>query len=91
MLEPISSFPDTGCLASFQGVVESNKVSLKPPFLQSKHPRLPQLPLTGFALSTIRQHHCPSLDMVQHINVFLEVRGPELDTGLNVRVGYNVR
>ncbi|KAF4802271.1 Sodium-coupled monocarboxylate transporter 2 [Turdus rufiventris] len=30
------------------------------------------------------QLHCPSLDMLQYLNACLELRGPELDTGLSV-------
>ena len=36
--------------ASFQVVVESDKVSPQPPFLQAKQPQFPQLLLTGLVL-----------------------------------------
>ncbi|KAK4829053.1 hypothetical protein QYF61_001858 [Mycteria americana] len=59
-------------------VVESNKVSPQPPFLQVKQPQLPQ-PLL------IRLLRCPSLDTLQHLNVPLVVGGPKLNTGFEVR------
>ncbi|PKU27690.1 ryanodine receptor hypothetical protein [Limosa lapponica baueri] len=65
---------------SFQLVVESEKVSSQPPFLQAEQSQLPQPFLTGLVLQTPRQLHCSSLDMLQHLNVFLAVRGPKLDT-----------
>ncbi|KAK4820755.1 hypothetical protein QYF61_006095 [Mycteria americana] len=79
-LEAISSHPITCYLGeetdphlsttSFQVVVESNKVSPQPPFLQAKQPQL----------------RCPSLDTLQHLNVSLVVRGPKLNTVFERRV-----
>ncbi|KAK4827249.1 hypothetical protein QYF61_015696 [Mycteria americana] len=71
--------------ASFQGVVESNKVSPQPPFLQAKQPQFPQPLLTGLVLQTLHQLRCPSLDTLQPLNVSLVVRGPKLNTGFEVR------
>ncbi|KAK4822584.1 LOW QUALITY PROTEIN: hypothetical protein QYF61_017170 [Mycteria americana] len=62
--------------ASFQIVVESNKVSPQPPFLQAKPPLFPQLLLIRLVLQTLHQLRCPSLDTLQHLNVSLVVRGP---------------
>ncbi|KAK4830604.1 LOW QUALITY PROTEIN: hypothetical protein QYF61_012030 [Mycteria americana] len=62
---------------SFQAVVESNKVSPQPPFLQAKQPQFPQLFLTRL---TLRQLRCPSLNTLQHLHVSLVVRGPKLNT-----------
>ncbi|KAK4827727.1 LOW QUALITY PROTEIN: hypothetical protein QYF61_021155 [Mycteria americana] len=86
-LEAISSRPITCYLGeetdphlsttSFQVVVESNKVSPQPPFLQAKQPQFPQLLLIRLTLHQLR---CPSLDTLQHLNVFLVVRGPKLNT-----------
>ncbi|KAK4821599.1 LOW QUALITY PROTEIN: hypothetical protein QYF61_025176 [Mycteria americana] len=67
---------------SFQVVVESNKVSPQPPFLQPKQPQLPQLLLIRFTLHQLR---CPSLDTLQHLNVSLVVGGPKLNTVFEVR------
>ncbi|KAK4826180.1 hypothetical protein QYF61_006042 [Mycteria americana] len=71
--------------ASSQGVVESDKVSPQPPFLQAKQPQFPQLLLTRLLLQTLHQLRCPSLDTLQHLNVSLVVRGPKLNTGFEVR------
>ncbi|KAJ7425690.1 hypothetical protein WISP_22452 [Willisornis vidua] len=65
---------------SFQVVVGNDMVSPEPPFLQGKYLQIPQVFLTVHVLQTLRQLSCLSLDMVQHLNVFLVVKGPELDT-----------
>jgi len=65
---------------SFQVVVESNKVSPQPPLLQTKQPQVPQPLLTRLVLQTPHQPRCPSLDMLQHLNVCLVLRGPKLNT-----------
>jgi len=70
--------------ASFQVVVESNKVPPQPPLLQTKQPQFPQLLLLSLVFQTPHQPCCPSLDMLQHLNVFLVVRGPKLDRILEV-------
>ncbi|KAK4815713.1 hypothetical protein QYF61_006751 [Mycteria americana] len=90
----ISSRPVTGYLGeeahthlsttSFQVVVESNKVSLPPPFLQAKQPQFPQLLLIRLLLQTLHQLRCPSLDTLQHLNVSLVVGGPKLNTVFEV-------
>ncbi|KAK4831181.1 LOW QUALITY PROTEIN: hypothetical protein QYF61_015913 [Mycteria americana] len=63
-------------------VVESDKVSPQPPFLQAKQPQFPQ-PL--LLRRTLHQLRCPSLDTPQHLHVFLVVRGPKLNTRFEVR------
>ncbi|KAK4820044.1 hypothetical protein QYF61_017857 [Mycteria americana] len=65
---------------SFQVVVESDKVSPQPPFLQ-----FPQLFFIRLVLQTLHQLRCPSLDTLQHLNVLLVVRGPKLNTVFEVR------
>ncbi|KAK4821380.1 hypothetical protein QYF61_018918 [Mycteria americana] len=65
---------------SFQVVVESNKVSPQPPFLQAKQPQVPQPLPIRLVLQTLHQLRCPSLDTLQHLNVSLGVRGPTLNT-----------
>ncbi|KAK4824291.1 LOW QUALITY PROTEIN: hypothetical protein QYF61_013036 [Mycteria americana] len=92
-LEAISSHPITCYLGeetdphlstpSFQVVVESNKVSPQPPFLQAKQSQLPQPLLIRLVLQTLHQLRCPSLDMLQHFNVSLV--GPKLNTVFEVR------
>ncbi|KAK4826468.1 LOW QUALITY PROTEIN: hypothetical protein QYF61_009195 [Mycteria americana] len=93
-LEAISSHPITCYLGeetdphlsttSFQVVVESNKVSPQPPFLQAKQSQFPQPPLIRLLLQTLHQLRCPSLDTLQHLNVSL-VGGPKLNTVFEVR------
>ncbi|KAK4822886.1 hypothetical protein QYF61_021105 [Mycteria americana] len=70
---------------SFQVVVESDKVSPQPPFLQAKQPQFPQLLLTRLLLQTLHQLRCPSLDTLQHLSVLLVVKGPKLNTVFEVR------
>ncbi|KAK4829570.1 hypothetical protein QYF61_005239 [Mycteria americana] len=65
---------------SFQVVVESDKVSPQPPFLQAKQPQFPQPLLIRLVLQTLHQLRCPSLDTLQHLHVSLVVRGPKLNT-----------
>ncbi|KAK4816275.1 hypothetical protein QYF61_014347, partial [Mycteria americana] len=94
-LEAISSRPITCYLGeetdphlsttSFQVVVESKKVSPQPPFLQAKHPQFPQPLLIRLVFQTLHQLRCPSLDMLQPLNVSLVGRGPKLNTVFEVR------
>ncbi|KAK4806962.1 hypothetical protein QYF61_027329 [Mycteria americana] len=91
-LEGISSRPITCYLTeetdthlsttSFQVVVDSNKVSPQPPFLQAKQSQFPQPLLIRLVLQTLHQLHWPSLDTLQHLNVLLVVRRPKLNTVL---------
>ena len=75
------------CVAtmSFQVVTESNMVSPQPPLLQTKQSLLPRPLLIRLVLQTLHQPHCPSLDTLQHLNVLLVVRGPKLNTVLEVQ------
>ena len=87
---PITSYlgeETNTCLTttSFQVAVENNKVSPPPPPLQTTQPQLPQLVLTRLVLKTLHQPHCPSLDMLQRLNVLLVVRGPKRNTALKVQ------
>ncbi|KAK4827284.1 hypothetical protein QYF61_016430 [Mycteria americana] len=94
-LEAISSCPITCYLGeetdphlsttSFQVVVESKKVSPQPPFLQAEQPQFPQPLLRRLVLQTLHQLRCPSLHTLQHLNVFLVVGGPKLNTVFEVR------
>ncbi|KAK4828356.1 hypothetical protein QYF61_026017 [Mycteria americana] len=61
-------------------VVESNKVSPQPPFLQAKQSQLPQPLLRRLLLQTLHQLCCPSLHTLQHLNIPLVVGGPKLNT-----------
>ena len=65
---------------SFQAVVESKKVSPQHPFLQNKQTQFPQPLLIRLVLQTLHQPCCPPLDMLQHLNVLLVVRGSKLNT-----------
>ncbi|KAJ7422829.1 hypothetical protein BTVI_12175 [Pitangus sulphuratus] len=56
-------------------VVENNNV------LQAEKPQFSQLLLVKLVFHTLHQLGCPPLDMFQY---FLEVRGPKLDTGLEM-------
>ena len=68
---------------SLQVVTESTKVSTEPPLLQTEQSQLLQ-PLL-IRLQTPHQLCCPALDTLQGLDVFLTVRGPKLDTVLEVR------
>ncbi|KAK4816835.1 hypothetical protein QYF61_023899 [Mycteria americana] len=78
-LEAISSCPITCYLGeetdphlsttSFQAVVESKKVSPQPPLLPAKQPQFPQPLLIRLVLYTRHQLRCPSLAMLQHLNI----------------------
>ncbi|KAJ7412138.1 hypothetical protein BTVI_47265 [Pitangus sulphuratus] len=52
--------------------------------LESKQLQLPQLLKRGPVLQSLHQPHCPSLDTLQHLSVLPKLRGPELDTVLEV-------
>ncbi|KAF1462691.1 Leucine-rich repeat and calponin homology domain-containing protein 1, partial [Spheniscus demersus] len=72
---------------SFQVVVEHNKVSPQPPFLQAKQSQFPQPLLIRLVLQTLHQLHCPSLDTPQHLNyhfVCLQSRAAECDELLRI-------
>ncbi|KAK4810336.1 hypothetical protein QYF61_019139 [Mycteria americana] len=69
------------------GVVESDKVSPQPPFLQAEQPQFPQPLPISLVLQILHQLRCPSLDTLQPLNVSLVVRGPKLNTGFNTRCG----
>ncbi|KAK4814367.1 LOW QUALITY PROTEIN: hypothetical protein QYF61_017780 [Mycteria americana] len=93
-LEAISSCPITCYLGeeteppplyNLLSVVESDEVSPQPLLLQAKQPQFPQSVLIRLLLQTLHQLHCPSLDMLQHLNVSLVVRGPKLNTVFEVR------
>ncbi|KAK4815893.1 LOW QUALITY PROTEIN: hypothetical protein QYF61_009944 [Mycteria americana] len=91
-LEAISSCPITCYLGeetnthlyNLLSVVESNKVSPQPPFLQAKQPQFPQPLLIRLVLQTLHQLRCPALDTLQHLNVSLVVGGPKLNTVFEV-------
>ena len=63
---------------------ECNEASPGPPLLQTKQSQLPQLFFIRLVLQTPHQFCCPSLDMFQGLNVLLVVRGPKLNTILEV-------
>ncbi|XP_054059217.1 lateral signaling target protein 2 homolog isoform X1 [Rissa tridactyla] len=49
---------------------------------KTKQLQLAQLLCVRLVLQTRHQLHCPSLDMLQHLNVFVVMRDPKLDTVL---------
>ncbi|KAK4832512.1 hypothetical protein QYF61_023577 [Mycteria americana] len=51
----------------------------------AKQSQFPQPLLIRLLLQTLHQLRCPSLGTLQHLNVFLGVRGPKLNTGFEVR------
>ncbi|KFP07719.1 Transmembrane protein 132C, partial [Calypte anna] len=69
---------------SFQGVAESDEGSPEPHLLQAEQPQLPQPHLIGSVLESFHQARCPPLDLLQDLNLLPKLRGPELDTGLEV-------
>ncbi|KAK4807183.1 hypothetical protein QYF61_024303 [Mycteria americana] len=54
-------------------------------WLKAKQPQFPQLLLIRLVLQTLHQFRCPSLDTLQHLNVFLVVGGPKLNTVFEVQ------
>ncbi|RMB92490.1 hypothetical protein DUI87_31133 [Hirundo rustica rustica] len=69
-------------MSSFQVLVESGKVSIEACFLQANIPIF----FSAFSSASVAppQFHCPSLDTLQHLNVFLELRGSGLGIGFEV-------
>ncbi|KAK4817038.1 hypothetical protein QYF61_026164 [Mycteria americana] len=63
----------------------TNTCDRKPDKNQAKQPQFPQLLLTRLVLQTLHQLRCSSLDTLQHLSVFLVVRGPKLNTVFEVR------
>lgn len=61
---------------SFQGVVESGKISPEPPVVWAEH--FPWLLL-------FRPFPSPSLETLQHLNIFFVVRGPKPDKEFEVQ------
>ncbi|KAK4823962.1 hypothetical protein QYF61_008348 [Mycteria americana] len=78
-LEAISSRPITCYLG------EETDPHLSTISFQAKQPHFPQPLLIRLLLQTLHQLCCPSLDMLQHLNVSLVVRGPKLNTVFEVR------
>lgn len=64
--------------ASIQAVVGSDKVLSEAPLLQNKQSQFPQSILVRLVLWTLLQHCCMCFDPLQHISVFLIVRGSKL-------------
>ncbi|KAK4818862.1 hypothetical protein QYF61_020081 [Mycteria americana] len=77
-LEAISSCPITCYLG------EQIDTHLATTSFQTQQPQFPQPLLISLVLWTLHQLHCPSLDMLQHLNVSLVVRGPKLNAVFKV-------
>ncbi|KAJ7426288.1 hypothetical protein WISP_17385 [Willisornis vidua] len=69
---------------SFQVVVGSDEVTPEPPLLQAKQTQLCQPLLIRFVFQSLHQPCCPSLDLLQHLNILPELSVPELNTLLKV-------
>ena len=67
-------------VSTFQILEESNKVSPQPPFPQTKQPQFLQSLLIGHILQALHKPCCPSLDLLQHLNVLSILRCPKLNT-----------
>ncbi|KAK4809954.1 hypothetical protein QYF61_002911 [Mycteria americana] len=78
-LEAISSCPITCYLG------EDTNPHLSTTSFQAKQSQLPQPLLIRLLLQTLHQLRCPSLHMLQHLNVSLVVGGPKLSTEFEVR------
>ncbi|KAK4824096.1 hypothetical protein QYF61_010616 [Mycteria americana] len=78
-LEAISSCPITCYLG------EETDPHLSTTSFQAKQPLFPQPLLIRLVLQTLHQLHCPSLDLIQHLNVPLVVGGPKLNTVFEVQ------
>ncbi|KAK4826954.1 hypothetical protein QYF61_012803 [Mycteria americana] len=78
-LEAISSRPITCYLG------EETDPHLSTTSFQAKQSQLPQPFLIRLLLQTLHQLRCPSLHMLQHLNVPLVVGGPKLNTVFEVR------
>ncbi|KAK4831375.1 hypothetical protein QYF61_017506 [Mycteria americana] len=74
-LEAISSCPITCYLG------EETDPHLSTTSFQAKQSQLPQPLLIRLLLQTLHQLRCPSLHMLQYLNVSLVVGGPKLNTG----------
>ncbi|KAK4816774.1 hypothetical protein QYF61_022772 [Mycteria americana] len=75
-LEAITSRPITCYLG------EETDPHLSTTSFQAKQSQFPQPLPIRLVLQTVHQLRCPSLDMLQHLNVSLVVRGPKLNTVL---------
>jgi len=70
--------------SSLQVVLESDKVTSELPLIQIKQSQFPQLLLIGLMLQSPHQLCCPSLNMLQGLNVLLLLRDPKSNTVLKV-------
>lgn len=78
-------FPAGALGAHLNGLLKTNakkkkKISSEPPVLQAKHPQFPQQQLVVLVIQTLPELRCPSLDLLQHLNVFLAMRSPKLNS-----------
>ena len=69
---------------SFQVVLESNKVSPDSRLHQTNQSQFLQPLFIRLVFQVHHQPHCPSLDTIQGLNVFLLVKGLKLNTVLKV-------
>jgi len=80
---------------TFQVIEESNNVSPQPPLPQTKQLQFLQSLLVGHILQTLHKPCCPSLDLLQYLNVLSVLRCPcpghhfSRSPCLSMRVGTN--
>jgi len=70
---------------TFQILEESNKISPHSSSPQTKQPEFLQSLLIGHTLQALHKPCCPSLDLLQYLNVLSLLRCPKLNTVLEVR------
>lgn len=76
------------CLAktSFQVDVENGKVPLEPPFLQPKHPHLPQPLLVRLVFQILQQFWCPFLSPTQLSAIHGLIEESPLDPHIQIQI-----
>jgi len=77
-------FPLVLSLVTWEKRLMATSLQPQPPFLKAKQPPFPQPLLIRLVLYTLHQLHSSSLDTLWHLNVFHVVRGPKLNTVLEV-------
>ncbi|KAK4821776.1 hypothetical protein QYF61_000837 [Mycteria americana] len=76
----------SGTLPLGRDAAQGNSSRLRALISQTKQSQFPQLLLITLLLQTLYQLHCPSLDTLQHVHVFLVLRDPKLNTVFEVRL-----
>ena len=85
VLSPVRRDQPHSAVSTFQVMEESNNVSPQPPLPQTKEPQFLQLLLIGHILQALHKPCCPSLDLLQNLDVPSVLTCPKLNTVLEVR------